>query len=83
MTSRHPDLPDYQRRRLLGAAALTLAAAPLARAAARDPVVRTTAGRVRGFRDGDLVVFRGIRYGADTAPRRFQPPRTTHPYDGM
>ena len=37
-------------------------------------MIRTTAGRVRGFVDGDLQVFRGIRYGADTAPRRFLPP---------
>jgi para-nitrobenzyl esterase len=37
-------------------------------------VVRTRAGRVRGFIDGDLQVFRGIRYGADTAPRRFSRP---------
>jgi para-nitrobenzyl esterase len=39
-----------------------------------SPLIRTTAGRVRGFVDGDLMVFRGVRYGADTGPRRFRPP---------
>jgi len=29
---------------------------------------------VRGSRDGDLQIFRGIRYGADTGARRFMPP---------
>ena len=46
-------------------------------------MVRTTAGRVRGFFDGDLQVFRGIRYGADTAPRRFQPPQPPQPWRGI
>ena len=71
MARRESDLPDRGRRRLLGtSAALTLLAVPAARAAASSPVVRTRAGRVRGILDGDLQLFRGIRYGADTAPRR-------------
>ncbi|MBC8025609.1 MAG: carboxylesterase family protein, partial [Steroidobacteraceae bacterium] len=71
-----PDPTDPRRRALLGAgAALTLvAAAPRTHAATSGPIVRTTFGRVRGIVDGDLQVFRGIRYGADTAPRRFMPP---------
>ncbi len=32
-------------------------------------------GRVRGERDRDVWVFKGIRYGADTKPQRFMPPR--------
>ena len=51
-----------------------LAAVPtLAGAAPRgDPVATTHYGRVRGLREGGVLVFRGVRYGADTAPRRFQ-----------
>ena len=36
------------------------------------PVVRTTYGPIIGARDGDISIFKGVRYGADTAPRRFQ-----------
>jgi para-nitrobenzyl esterase len=57
--------------------------APLARAAAAAPVVRTTAGRVRGTLDGDLQIFRGIRYGADTGSRRFMPPLAPVPWRGI
>lgn len=37
-----------------------------------DPVAATRYGRVRGLREQGVLVFRGVRYGADTAPRRFQ-----------
>ena len=73
---------DRLRRRLLAGAALGACAWPLAHAAASSPVVRTRAGRVRGFVDADLQVFRGIRYGADTGPRRFQPPALPAPWRG-
>ena len=56
----------------LGASGLILAG-PRARAAA-SPVVRTRSGPVRGYLDDGISVFRGIPYGADTGPRRFQPP---------
>jgi para-nitrobenzyl esterase len=84
MSIQSPDSIDRRRRRLLGAAAIgALAAAPLARAAVTRPVIRTTGGRIRGLIDGDLQVFRGIRYGADTAARRFMPPEAPSPWRGV
>lgn len=49
-----------------------LAAVPVAaRAGPGDPVAATTYGRVRGLRADGVLAFRGVRYGSDTAPRRF------------
>jgi len=76
---------DVARRRLLKTSiALGLAAATPALAASRieRTSARTRSGRVLGTRDGDLHVFRGIRYGADTAAHRFQPPQRETPWRG-
>jgi para-nitrobenzyl esterase len=61
------------------------AAAPLVRVgAAEGPVVDTTAGRVRGFDvPNGTLGFKGIRYGADTAARRFLPPAAPAPWPGI
>lgn len=48
-----------------------------------DAVATTTAGRVRGLRDAEIHVFKGIRYGADTATRRFLPPIAPTPWTGI
>ncbi|HEU4626724.1 MAG TPA: carboxylesterase/lipase family protein [Steroidobacteraceae bacterium] len=48
--------------------------------AGSHPVALTTFGKVRGYRDGDTYVFKGIRYGADTASTRFMPPRPPTPW---
>src|SRR5262245_27430403 len=77
MPSRNRDVDKVRRRLLQAGLAATACATSLARAAgsaaARKPTtLRTSAGRVRGVIDGDLMVFRGLRYGADTGPRRFQ-----------
>ncbi|WP_076071485.1 carboxylesterase/lipase family protein [Sphingomonas montana] len=66
---------------LTGTAAATLAALlPAAtRAAARDTLVRTSAGAWRGTVEDGLHVFRGVRYGQDTRTTRFQPPRAPLP----
>ncbi|MEK0267414.1 carboxylesterase/lipase family protein [Stenotrophomonas rhizophila] len=37
------------------------------------PLARVRSGRVRGQLEQGIHVFRGLPYGADTAPRRFQP----------
>jgi para-nitrobenzyl esterase len=74
------------RRSLLGAGAATAGAltlGPLTHAAGKSVVARVTGGRIRGLVGGDLQVFRGVRYGADTGPRRFQPPQPAPPWRGV
>lgn len=70
------------RREAIRALVTTAAAAPNAQASvvsvaarrADSPVATTTLGRVRGYTDAGISCFKGIRYGADTAARRFLPP---------
>jgi para-nitrobenzyl esterase len=46
-----------------------------------EDVVTTTSGRVRGMRDGGVLAFRGVPYGADTSGlNRFMPPRPVEPW---
>ena len=86
---RHDAVADPQRRRLLLAAGLgagvTLAGV-LPRAYATAPatvVARTGHGRVRGVFEQGVHTFKGIRYGADTAATRFQPPHAPAPWRGV
>jgi para-nitrobenzyl esterase len=52
-------------------------------AATEAPVAKTTAGQVRGFTDRGIHVFKGVRYGADTAARRFLPPVPPAPWTAV
>jgi para-nitrobenzyl esterase len=49
----------------------------------KAPVAATTAGKVHGFTDRGVNVFKGIPYGADTAPRRFMAPIAPAPWTGI
>lgn len=65
-----------------GTAACALVRMPdlTARSYADSPVASTRWGRVRGYLDNGINVFKGIRYGADTAKRRFMPPLPPDPW---
>lgn len=83
---------DRTRRRALQAG-LALAGAALLPAAARErphraPIASTRSGRAFGLRDAvdgaaDVLVFKGLPYGADSAPTRFLPPRPEAPWRGV
>lgn len=75
---------DVTRRSLLlaGAAGLGLATGAGA-ATAGGPVVKTLAGKVRGRTLEGVHVFKGVRYGADTASRRFRAPLPPAPWKAV
>lgn len=73
-------MPTVVRRQFIAALGAAMAVQSTARAAAADPLARTTSGFVRGRDDTGIKVFLGIPYGADTALRRFQPPEPPKPW---
>lgn len=56
---------------------------PVLFASSSSPLAATTAGRIRGSVENGINVFKGIPYGADTAPRRFQAPLPVAPWTGV
>ncbi|MDP3854968.1 carboxylesterase/lipase family protein [Phenylobacterium sp.] len=71
-------MDHLNRRALLATAGLLLPGGAFA--AGASPTARTTHGPVRGYADGAIKVFKGVRYGADTGPRRFRPPAAPAPW---
>ena len=70
------------RRAVIGGAMLLPAGAALAKAPV-DPVATTRHGRVRGVNEQGVLVFRGVRYGADTRTRRFRRALPPQPWRGI
>lgn len=77
-----PSLLNRQRRLLLAATAtlpVWAGTSVRAQSTASLAVARTRMARYEGLRVGNVSAFLGIRYGADTATTRFQPPRAYVP----
>ena len=78
--------PD--RRRLLAAGAVATASlalsVPRVAAAEAAPIVTTRYGKVRGFAEDGVKIFKGIPYGASTeGANRFMPPKTPQPWSDV
>ncbi len=75
------------RRDLLQTTALlaadTLLPKSLRAQATAAPIADTAAGKVQGFTDQGILVFKSIPYGDDTSKRRFQPPTKPTPWPGI
>jgi para-nitrobenzyl esterase len=74
-------------REALGAATLgtaTLAASPsFAIGTKPAPIAKTMTGKVRGGYDSGIVMFKGVRYGADTRDCRFMAPQRPKSWSGV
>jgi len=53
-------------------------------AGAETAIASTTAGKVAGYRQDGIFIFKGVPYGADTGgPNRFRPPQPPTPWTGV
>ena len=67
-----------------GAASSLISACSFATSLTTDsPIATTRYGKVRGYVDNGVNVFKGIRYGADTSKRRFMPPLPPLPWSDV
>ena len=85
--SNHPSIDRLPRRTFLtgavGGASLLLARAAVG-AAAVETTIEIAQGKLRGYRNGDVHVFKGVPYGASPAGAgRFKPPRAATPWSGV
>lgn len=80
-----PTRRDFLRHGAALGAALISATLPFGAhaAASRTTLATIRSGRVRGAIEDGVHVFRGIPYGADTAPRRFLPARPEERWRGI
>lgn len=75
-------MPNFNRRKFLqqsaavtsGIAISAILNKPAFSWGIESPVASTTSGKVRGYTDKGINVFKGIPYGADTSSRRFMAP---------
>lgn len=70
-------MPSFGRRSLLAAGVASLAPGGVF-AAGTAPSAHTRHGPVRGYLDGGVKVFKGVRYGGQAA--RFRPPAAPEPW---
>lgn len=61
-------------RGIAGTACLAFSPIIHAKNQTEAPIATTRYGRVRGYTDQNISVFRGVRYGSDTSGRRFMSP---------
>jgi len=73
---------NITRREMLQLSTLA-AVAPRTTWAQISPTATTTSGKIRGYLDSGVNVFKGIPYGDDTSKTRFQPPAKPIPWTGI